>query len=192
MAKGIANTRFTNASDAKSWKHCRRRAWFDLRSPELAAPPDKFEQLIMHAGMKHEEAVLQDLGEYTRATDPEHTAALMEEKTPVIYQGVFRNDELRVVAQPDFLFLEKVGYRAADAKLARSLRDKPDARIQLAVYQRVLGSTLPTKAILANRRTLHELMAEWGMGMICKRFAHRSRRVAPRPEISKEHDHDIR
>jgi uncharacterized protein len=53
-----------------------------------------------------------------------------------------------VVAQPDFLILEDEGYRAVDAKLARSMKDKPDVRIQLAVYQQVLKSKLPAKALL--------------------------------------------
>ncbi|MEM7432776.1 MAG: TM0106 family RecB-like putative nuclease [Pseudomonadota bacterium] len=145
-----STTRLTNASDAIAWKSCRRRAWFELREPEQAIAPDPFEQLIMHAGMEHERAVLERLGDHKTAMDEAHTADLMAARTPLIYQPKFQDVELSVVAQPDFLFLEKEGYRAGDAKLAQSMKTKLDLRIQLAVYQRVLGTDLPTMALLAD------------------------------------------
>ncbi|MGB5410300.1 MAG: TM0106 family RecB-like putative nuclease [Woeseiaceae bacterium] len=147
------STRLTNASDAIAWQSCRRRAWFDLRESELALAPDDFERLIMQAGMEHERAVLANLGDYEAASDEAHTTELILAKTPVIYQPKFRDDALRVVAQPDFLFLEEEGYRAADAKLARSLDGKTDVRIQLAVYQRVISSNLSTRALLGGGET---------------------------------------
>lgn len=140
----------TNASAAIAWKACHRRAWYDMHDPGSAEPPDKFNQLIMQAGIEHERAVLATLDSYTKARDEVHTAQLMESHTPIIYQPKFRDDTLGVVAQPDFLFLEADGYRAADAKLAGSIKDKPGLRIQLAVYQRVLRSDLPAKALLGN------------------------------------------
>ena len=72
----------------------------------------------------------------------------MAAQVPLIYQPKFQDDKLGVVAQPDFLILEDEGYRAVDAKLARSMKDKPEVRIQLAVYQQVLKSELHTKALL--------------------------------------------
>jgi len=142
-------TRLANASDAKAWKSCRRRAWFDLRESDFRHAPDPFERLIMQAGMEHERAVLSTLGEFQIADDEAHTAELMAAQVPIIYQPKFQDDELGVVAQPDFLILESAGYRAVDAKLARSMKEKPEIRIQLAVYQRVLKSELRTKALLA-------------------------------------------
>ncbi len=153
MKLGKLATRLTNASDAIAWKSCRRRAWFDIREPDFGYAPDAFEQLIMRAGMEHEHTVLTTLGEYQAATGEAHTADLMAARIPLIYQPKFRDDELAVVAQPDFLMLEEQGYRAADAKLAGSVRDKPDVRIQLAVYQRVLKSDLHTRALLGNGET---------------------------------------
>ncbi len=142
-------TRLINASDAIAWKTCRRRAWYDFRQPDAGMAPDPFELLIMEAGMDHEQSVLMGLGDYQTAQDETHTAELIAARTPLIYQPKFQDKELSVVAQPDFLFLEDEGYRAGDAKLARSMKDKPDLRIQLAVYQRVLKTELSTKALLA-------------------------------------------
>ena len=110
--------------------------------------PDPFEQLIMQSGIEHERAVLSTMGDFQTATDETHTAELIAAHVPLIYQPKFKDDILGVVAQPDFLILEDDGYRAVDAKLARSIKDKPDVRIQLAVYQRVLKSKLHTKALL--------------------------------------------
>jgi len=142
--------RLTNASDAISWKSCRRRAWYDLREVQPRQPPDAFAQLLMHDGIEHERAVLSSIGPYTEARDEHHTAELMAARTAVIYQPIFRNESLGVVAQPDFLLLESEGYRAADAKLSTSLKKKIDLRIQLAVYQKVLDTDLLTKALLGN------------------------------------------
>jgi len=139
-----------NASDAIAWKSCRRLAWYDIHESDAGDPPDKFQQLLMHAGMEHERAVLETLDDYAEARDESHTAELMADLTPIIYQPKFRDDALGLVAHPDFLFLEPEGYRAADAKLASSIKDKTDLRIQLAVYQHVLHSELPTKALLGN------------------------------------------
>ncbi|MDA0821849.1 MAG: hypothetical protein O3C28_05425 [Proteobacteria bacterium] len=143
-----STTRPTNASDAIAWKSCRRRAWFDLREMDFRIAPDPFEQLIMQSGIEHERAVLSTMGDFQTATDETHTAELIAAHVPLIYQPKFKDDILGVVAQPDFLILEDDGYRAVDAKLARSIKDKPDVRIQLAVYQRVLKSKLHTKALL--------------------------------------------
>lgn len=150
MKSSDSAVRLTNASDAIAWKSCRRRAWFDLREAGLGAAPDAFEQLIMQAGMDHEREVLAGLGDYRQATDTANTAELIRARVPVIYQPRFQDDTRGVIAQPDFLLLEDEGYRAADAKLARSIRDKPAIRIQLAVYQRVLASKLSTRALLGN------------------------------------------
>lgn len=141
------------ASDAINWWACHRRVWFDLHHPERAAPPDAFEKLIMQAGIDHERAVLSALGPCKRPHTETETAALMRERAPLIYQPRVADPEHRVVARPDFLILEQGGYRAADAKLARSLKDKPGARVQLAVYQKLLGTTLSTQALLADGHT---------------------------------------
>lgn len=137
-----------NASDAKAWKSCRRHAWFDLREPDFRIAPDPFEQLILQAGMEHERAVLSTLGEYQTASNESHTAELMAAQVPLIYQPKFQDDQLGAVAQPDFLILEDEGYRAVDAKLAQSMKDKPEVRIQLGVYQKVLKSDLHARALL--------------------------------------------
>ena len=44
-----------SAGDAKSWKHCRRRVWFDHNLPaETVGEEDAFELLIQDAGDENE------------------------------------------------------------------------------------------------------------------------------------------
>lgn len=143
----------TNASDAKAWKSCRRHAWYDLREPDFRIAPDPFDRLIMQAGMEHERSVLSTFSKYQTGNDQKHTVELMAARAPIIYQPQLQDDELSVVARPDFLILEDEGYRAVDAKFAQSMKAKPEVRIQLAVYQKVLKSELHTKALLGSGKS---------------------------------------
>lgn len=111
----------------------------------------RFVRSAHHAGeYEHEREVLTSLGEPTEALDEEHTTELIAARVPVIYQPKVLDKTLGVITQPDFLFSEPAGYRAAGATLARSIENKLDLRIQLAVYLKVLKTDLPTKALLGN------------------------------------------
>lgn len=144
-------SKYFMASDAMSWSLCHRRAWYDLHPPEdHVVEPDPFVELVMAKGIEHEKAVLESLGPYVEAMGTEHTAALMAQKAPLIYQGTLVNDELGVICKPDFLVLVDDAYRAEDAKLANSAEEKKEIMAQLGTYERVLGSGHAARALLSN------------------------------------------
>lgn len=138
------------ASDASSWCHCPRRAWYDHRPPANFVPTtDRFETLISEAGQAHESRVRGRLGASTQARSAEHTQALIKKGAPIIYQPAFVDDQLGLEGRPDFLIHKsKGGYQVADAKLATRLDGHPEIRIQLALYRRLAGSRLPALAYL--------------------------------------------
>ncbi len=150
--------KYIKPSDARSWLSCSRRVWFDNNPPpgmeQVEANP--FDQLIMTLGMRHEWNVKRQMEkehQVVEAVSPEHTKALMEAGVEIIYQPKLADEALGIVGDPDFLIRTPSGeYQAADAKLARS-GDKDEIQIQLAVYRKMLGSTLPALVIHGNGTT---------------------------------------
>lgn len=139
---------YIKPSDARSWKHCHRRVWFDNFPPaEMEkVETNPFDQLIIEMGIRHEHKVMQDLArkfQLVKATSPEHTQALMKDGAQVIYQPQLLDNKNRIIGNPDFLILTESGeYQPADAKLSGSA-EKDEIQIQLGVYRKLLNSTLP-------------------------------------------------
>lgn len=144
-------------SDAVSWDFCRRRVWLDnKRDFEIESSNDEFQQLIIALGVRHEQDVLDRLGEtlkiYT-ATSPEDTQRLMAKGVDVIYQAQLVDNENGYIGYPDLLLRhENGGYQAADAKLSLSVDKKP-IKVQLGLYRRILGFDLPAIVFLGNGET---------------------------------------
>ena len=135
-------------SDAKSWTLCARRVWFDNYPPEgSVSVPNPFEQMIIEQGLSHERAVLENLSKnktVETAKSPEHTKQLMNAGIDVIYQAQLLDKENSLIGYPDFLLKDENGkYQPADAKLARSAEDKKEIKVQLGLYRRLLGTSLP-------------------------------------------------
>lgn len=147
-------TRLINAGDAKAWKLCKRRVWYDHYPPaEMEPDQDRFEILIQQAGEAHESKVLRLLserGEPVEARSAEHTRELIARQTPVIYQPVACDRENRLIGKPDFLLLIGDQYQVADAKLANSLTNRPDLMIQLGLYRWLFRTELPALAYLGS------------------------------------------
>ncbi|MFZ4762465.1 MAG: TM0106 family RecB-like putative nuclease [Alphaproteobacteria bacterium] len=147
--------RYIKPSDAKSWLHCSRRVWlenFPLEGlEEIEINP--FDQLIMEMGIRHEWGVKRELEkqyQVVEAVSPEHTKALMDAGVQIIYQPKIIDQETGIVGEPDFLIRTETGeYQPADAKLSRS-GDKDEIQIQLAVYRKLLRSTLPALVFHGN------------------------------------------
>jgi len=139
------------ASDARSWIHCPRRAWYDNYPPEGydSIAPSEFDQLVITMGNRHEWNVKRQLEkrhQVVEAVSLEHTQALMQAGAPIIYQGKLAKDD--IIGIPDFLIRHESGkYQPADAKLARS-EEKREIQIQLGIYRQLLGSTLPALVFL--------------------------------------------
>lgn len=186
-------------SDAKSWTLCARRTWFDNYPPEgMIAEPDPFEQLIIDQGLAHEQAVLESLSQdktVETAKSPEHTKQLMDAGIDVIYQAQLFDESTGIVGYPDFLLRHESGkYQPADAKLARSAEDKKEIKVQLGLYRRLLGTSLPGLVFLGNGEiqeiddTVNPLVNEFitEMGMILEsnepplvRYSHSKCKACP-------------
>ena len=133
------------ASDARSWCHCPRRAWYDHRPPpDLIVGANPLDVLMAEAGRVHEDRIRNSLGGGVRAESPSHTQALMAQGAPLIYQPAFEDQQLGLEGRPDFLIRSPRGdYQVADAKLAARLEDHPEISLQLALYRRLVGPRLP-------------------------------------------------
>src|SRR3954447_23638348 len=106
------------ASDARSWCHCPRRAWYDHRPPpDLIVGADPLDVLIAEAGRVHEDRIRTSLGGGVRGESPSHTQVLMAQGAPLIYQPAFEDHDLGLEGRPDFLIRSPHGdYQVADAK----------------------------------------------------------------------------
>ncbi len=144
------------ASDARAWTECPRRAWYLHNPPPGMAmsAPGAMDTLIEQLGMRHEWSVKRNLEHFyqvVEAVSENHTQTLMQAKVEVIYQPKLSKNG--VVGWPDFLILHSSGeYQPADAKLARDEGKKP-IQIQLGIYRRLLGTSLPAKVFLGNGET---------------------------------------
>lgn len=143
---------FISASDARSWRHCLRKVWYDHKPPkDFEVVEDHFEVLVQEFGKEHEDRVKTNFGGLVKANSVEHTQTLIDEGVPAIYQPHFVDTDLKVAGRPDFLIRTASGqYQIADAKLANSLRNHPELRIQLATYRALARSPLPALAYLGS------------------------------------------
>jgi predicted RecB family nuclease len=148
------------ATDARSWKACTRRVWYDHYPPRGWRPPEteEFDTLTAEAGNQHERAVLRRLEATDRVVPAEsqaHTVELMREGVPIIYQPRLERDD--IIGYPDFLIRNASGdYQTADAKLKRDIDphdpDDQAVMIQIGVYRRLLGNGLPGRVFLGSGR----------------------------------------
>jgi uncharacterized protein len=171
------------ASDTVAWYACRRRFWFDHHPPAGHAPiRERFDELIKSLGDRHEAAVRERLDPtMPLAGTLDATRELIALQTPFIYQPVLFDEALLLEGRPDFLVLQEDGtYRIADAKLARSLRDRPDIKVQIGIYRRLLRSDQPAVVHLGNGRT-EAVGAEIDADV--DRFLAHARRVVESPDM---------
>ncbi len=136
-----------NTYDLYSPSLCERRLFYrSIREEET--PPGPFEEVIFMLGHRHEKNHINSLGEYAdvskvlRRQQPEKTKQLIQNNTPVIYQGVLAGDEtingsrVQIIGIPDIMIYENSSYIIRDCKLARHADEKkhPEILAQLQVY----------------------------------------------------------
>lgn len=155
MAVNQSTRNLIKPSDAISWISCIRRAWLD-KHQATEFEIDAFNQLLIDLGLKHEAAILAKLeNQYpvSKANSFDHTRTLMQQGTPVIYQGRLLDEQEGLVGYPDFLIRHESGqYQPADAKLSFSEKKKA-IQIQLGIYRRLLSTELPAIIFLGDGRT---------------------------------------
>lgn len=145
---------YIKPSDAKSWSECARRVWLDNKGGfEQVGIKEGFEKLVVEVGLEHERRVLDRLNkqyEVHTANSFDDTDCLIEQGVDVIYQAQLKDEEEKIVGFPDFLIRHDSGeYQPAVAKLALSA-DKIEIQVQLGIYRRMLGSTIPAITFLGD------------------------------------------
>ena len=119
---------------------CGLRTWLKSRGTE-ESPPGEFDEFIFAQGLLHEQRVLEEL----RASHPDvsdldgfnnknaeaETVAALEAGDRLIYQGKFvvntelSGREVTILGYPDFLIPDGDDWIISDAKLTRSIFNKP-------------------------------------------------------------------
>jgi len=172
------------ASDIHSFQHCRKKFWLERNPPPgtLEIAEDPFLSMQKDLGLRHEQAILSELAHGRVMMEPksvEETCHLMESGVDLIYQGQLMDEERGLFGKPDFLIRSEDGsYRAGDAKLARSLKDKTG--IQLAFYRNLLGTNQGASVFLGNG-SVEEVGGEYDE--ILENFIRDARKIidAPNP-----------
>jgi uncharacterized protein len=143
--------------------NCELRTW--LRSHGFEeSPPGEFDEFIFAQGLLHEQRVLEELrvshpdlidldGFNNKDAEAETTAAL-EDGGHLIYQGMFvvktelGGNQVTILGYPDFLIPDGDGWIISDAKLTRSIFNKPrkdgtrtpkSTKIQIVLQLRLYG-----------------------------------------------------
>ena len=136
-----------NIYDLYSPSLCEKRLFYRFIR-EKETPPGPFEEVIFMLGHRHEKNHINSLGEYIdvskvlRRQQPEKTKELIQNNTPVIYQGALAGNEtingsqVQIVGIPDIMIYENSSYIIRDCKLARHADEKkhPEVLAQLQVY----------------------------------------------------------
>ena len=152
----MTDSLYIRPSDARSWLHCKRRAWYDNFPPENMLETDPFEELIRQMAIRHQQSVKQYYEQKLRvieATSVEHTDQLMADGVDAIYHPQIVDHQNKILGQPNFLIRNADGqYQTIDAKLSRK-EDKKAIKIQLGIYHQLMGSGLPALAILGDNST---------------------------------------
>ena len=129
-----------NIYDFYSPSLCERRLFYRFIGEE-ETPPGPFEEVIFMLGQRHEKNYVNSLGEYidvskvSRGQQPEKTKELIQNNTPVIYQGVLAGNEIingsqvQIIGVPDIMIRENSSYIIRDCKLARHADEKKHPEI---------------------------------------------------------------
>ncbi len=136
-----------NIYDLYSPSLCERRLFYRF-TREKETPPGPFEEAMFMLGHRHEKDHVNSLGEYVnvskilRGQQLEKTKQLIQNNTPIIYQGVLAGNEtingsqVQIIGIPDIMIYEDSSYIIRDCKLARHADEKkhPEIIAQLQVY----------------------------------------------------------
>ena len=157
---------------ANPW--CERALYLKERGVE-GAPPSAFQQMIIEAGIEHEErylgelAPVVDLSEGSLADRAAATETAARAGPTTLYQPVLldRVDvdgrTVEVVGIPDFILVESSGVAIRDTKVALRVTpdERPDITAQLAfyawLYGRRFGEPAERLEVVAGDGTIHRL-----------------------------------
>jgi len=152
----IDSADYITASKLYNFMKCEHRVWRDKYGPqeEKIAETNPFVQLLWDRGVQHEKEVIQNLGEYIDISEGtleerfNKTLSALNQKSPLIYQGVliFENllgipDIIRLQPDGNYLPIEiksGKGFEGAFDESEESGKPKKTYAVQLALYVELL------------------------------------------------------
>jgi len=145
------------AAKLYDYTRCPHRVWRDVYGPqdEKIRETNPFVQLLWDRGIAHEEKVVSQLGDFldlrpeTYENRFRKTIKAMQEKAPLIYQGVLIHenmlgvpDLLRLLPDGQYVPIEiksGMGYEGISEEESEAGKPKKHYAIQLALYAELLG-----------------------------------------------------
>ncbi len=140
------------ASSLYDYIKCPHKVWRDANGPqeEKIQETNPFVQLLWEKGVKHEEKIISELGEFLNLKEGsinnrfQKTIEAMKNKTPLIYQGVLKYEN--VIGIPDLLrklsdntympidIKSGMGFEGADEEKGDEGKPKKHYAVQLCLY----------------------------------------------------------
>ncbi|HDZ39893.1 MAG TPA: TM0106 family RecB-like putative nuclease [Marinobacter sp.] len=144
------------ASSLYDYIKCPHKVWRDIYGPqeEKIQETNPFVKLLWEKGVKHEERVVSELGDFLNLKEGsidirfQKTIEAMENKVPLIYQGVLKHEN--VLGIPDLLKLlpdntyipidikSGMGFEGADKDTGSEGKPKKHYAVQLCLYNDLL------------------------------------------------------
>ena len=148
---------YITASKLYDYIQCPHKVWRDIYGPqeEKIQETNPFVELLWERGVKHEQEVVLKLGEFLNLKEGTidgrflKTVEAMKNKTPLIYQGVLKHENLLGI--PDLLRLlpngsylpvdikSGVGFEGADEEAGEEGKQKKHYAVQLCLYNELLN-----------------------------------------------------
>jgi predicted RecB family nuclease len=148
--------RYITASILYDYIQCPHKVWRDIYGPqeEKIQETNPFVELLWEKGVKHEEKIISNLGDFLNLKDGtieerfHKTVEAMKNKTPLIYQGVLIHEN--ILGIPDLLkkmpgdnympidIKSGMGFEGADEEEGEEGKPKKHYAIQLCLYNDLL------------------------------------------------------
>lgn len=148
--------KYITASKLYDYIQCPHKVWRDIYGPqeEKIEETNPFVELLWNKGVKHEENIVASIGDYLNLKDGslderfEKTIEALKNKTPLIYQGVLKYENLLGI--PDLLKLlpdgsympidikSGSGFEGGDEESGDDRKPKPHYAVQLCLYNDLL------------------------------------------------------
>ncbi len=147
---------YITASKLYDYIQCPHRVWRDLYGPQEEKIPETnpFVELLWEKGVKHEEKIISQLGEYLDLSKGSHeerfarTTEAMKKKEPLIYQGVLIHENMLGIPDllkklPDDMYMpidikSGMGFEGADEEEGEEGKPKKHYAVQLCLYNDLL------------------------------------------------------
>ena len=148
--------KYITASRLYDYIQCPHKVWRDIYGPqdEKIQEINPFVELLWEKGVKHEEKIVSKLGYFLNLKDGsiderfQKTVEAMKNKTPLIYQGVLKHenilgipDLLRKISDDVYMPIDiksGIGFEGADEELGEEGKPKKHYAVQLCMYNDLL------------------------------------------------------